>query len=121
MMQSQRPNDSGQGGNEPPVGIVEQTIASVWHDLLGGEQFSRHDDFFDHGGDSLLGLQSMRTLGAAFRMNLSLQHLFAASTVAALADIVIQELIGQTDEGTLSQLLSEVAAAEAPPSPQLGP
>ncbi len=39
---------------EPPVGAIEKALADVWSDLLGVERISRHDSFFELGGNSLL-------------------------------------------------------------------
>ncbi|TDB92476.1 non-ribosomal peptide synthetase, partial [Nonomuraea longispora] len=41
-------------GFEAPVGVVEETVAGIWGDLLGVSRVGRHDGFFALGGDSLL-------------------------------------------------------------------
>ncbi|EIK94329.1 non-ribosomal peptide synthetase [Pseudomonas sp. M47T1] len=40
-----------------PVSIVEQQLATIWQNLLGLEQVSLDDNFFDLGGDSIISIQ----------------------------------------------------------------
>lgn len=67
---------------------VEQTIASVWQTLLGIESVGAEDNFFDLGGHSLLAIQVISRLREAFQVELSVQTLFDAPTVAQLAACV---------------------------------
>src|SRR5262249_17524529 len=49
---------------EPPIGEVEQTLASIWRELLSVEQVGRHDNFFALGGHSLMALTLIERLRA---------------------------------------------------------
>ncbi len=42
---------------QPPEGVVEETLAAVWSEVLGVQRVGRHDNFFALGGDSILTLQ----------------------------------------------------------------
>src|SRR4030088_1782543 len=44
-------------GYEAPVGAVEETLASIWSEVLGHERVGRHDNFFELGGHSLLAVR----------------------------------------------------------------
>ncbi|HEX7182532.1 MAG TPA: amino acid adenylation domain-containing protein [Thermoanaerobaculia bacterium] len=87
----------------PPAASEEQTeveraIAEVWRDLLGVERVSRHDDFFDLGGSSLMAVQLGARLREALGVDLGSDFLLEASTLSALAAIV-EERRQQVTEG----------------------
>ncbi|ABX06598.1 Beta-ketoacyl synthase [Herpetosiphon aurantiacus DSM 785] len=74
-----------------PQGELEQSIARVWADVLAIEAIGANDNFFDLGGNSLLGIGLINQL----RRNLKLEKLpahvlYEAPTVATLADYINQ-------------------------------
>jgi len=69
-----------------PCNEVEQTLADIWQELLGVEQIGIHDNFFDLGGDSVLGIQvSARANQAGLR--LTPKQLFEYPTIAEIAAV----------------------------------
>ena len=70
----------------------EQRIAGIWCDLLGLERVSVDDDFFDLGAHSLMVTQLTRELRRMGAVELSARDVFAAGTVAGMADLVGQAL-----------------------------
>ena len=79
-----------------PRTAVEEVLARVWADLLGREQVGVYDNFFDAGGHSLIAAQLISRVRDAFKIELSLRHLFEAGTVAGLAVRVEAALGGDT-------------------------
>jgi acyl carrier protein len=69
-----------------PQTELQQTIAGIWQDVLRVEKVSVDDNFFELGGHSLLATVVMSQIQTALRMELPLQMLFEASTLAELAD-----------------------------------
>jgi phthiocerol/phenolphthiocerol synthesis type-I polyketide synthase E len=63
---------------------AESIIAEVWQEVLGVDRVSVHDDFFQLGGHSLLATQIIARLRKAFQVELPVQSLFEAPTVADL-------------------------------------
>jgi NAD(P)-dependent dehydrogenase (short-subunit alcohol dehydrogenase family)/acyl carrier protein len=59
--------------------------AALWRELLGVEEIGIYDDFFQLGGHSLLGLQLLSRLQAAFGVEVPLRTLFDAPTLAELS------------------------------------
>jgi NAD(P)-dependent dehydrogenase (short-subunit alcohol dehydrogenase family) len=81
-----------------PTTEMEEALAGFWQDLLGIEQVGIHDNFFDLGGHSLLGIQLNARLRGTFEIDLPLRVLFDSPTVAELAEVVESALIGDIDE-----------------------
>jgi amino acid adenylation domain-containing protein len=83
------PDDAALGTRryDPPRGLLEQALASIWAEVLGVERVGRHDHFFALGGHSLLALRvldRMRRQG----MHADVRALFGTPTLAALAAAV---------------------------------
>jgi acyl transferase domain-containing protein len=72
---------------EPGPG-TEQQIADVWAELLGVEQVGVHDNFFEMGGSSLLGLRVVHRLRNQLQMVVPLTIVYEGPTVRTLARLV---------------------------------
>lgn len=64
---------------------LEQTIAEVWQQILGTEQIGVNDNFFDLGGNSLLGLQLVSELSRELGLQIAPVMLFEFPTIGLLA------------------------------------
>jgi amino acid adenylation domain-containing protein len=74
-------------GYQAPVGVVEETLATIWADLLTVERVGRNDDFFELGGHSLLAVslvEQMRQAG----LSCDVRAVFTTPTIAGLATAV---------------------------------
>jgi len=67
-----------------PRSPIEETLVAIWQDLLGIEPIGVHDNFFDLGGDSVLGVQVAARANET-GLRLSPKLLFEHHTVAELA------------------------------------
>lgn len=76
----------------PARNQVEQTLANLWQRLLGVEQIGIYDDFFELGGHSLLAVRLMAEIEKELGRRIPLVSLFKNTTVAALADILQQDV-----------------------------
>ncbi|HSF43042.1 MAG TPA: non-ribosomal peptide synthase/polyketide synthase [Thermoanaerobaculia bacterium] len=68
-----------------PRGATEERLARIWQALLGIDRIGVHDDFFELGGHSLLATRVMTRVRGAFGLEIPLEALFEAPTVARLA------------------------------------
>ncbi len=75
---------------------LEQQLAAIWHALLGVEELSMHDNFFDLGGHSLLATQVLGRIRQQLQVDLALHAIFQAPTLAELAEHVHQQQLSQT-------------------------
>ena len=73
-----------------PRNEIEQTIAPIWQEFLGIQQVGVYDNFFELGGNSLLAIHILSKLHDILQVKISLDNLFAADTIAELAEIVAQ-------------------------------
>ncbi|HXU32424.1 MAG TPA: SDR family NAD(P)-dependent oxidoreductase, partial [Thermoanaerobaculia bacterium] len=69
-------------------GQLERRIAELWQRALGIRQIGVHDNFFDLGGNSLIGVQLVADLRRELGVRISNVTLFEAPTVAALARLI---------------------------------
>ena len=72
-------------GFDPPLTDIEEAIAGIWAEALGVRQVGRNENFFDMGGDSLSVVGIILSIQRTCNVDLPLQTIFRAPTVAALA------------------------------------
>jgi len=70
---------------EAPRSELEQTIASIWQEMLRVERVGLDDNFFDLGGHSLLVVQMRNRIRASLGRDLPVTAFFQFPTVRALA------------------------------------
>jgi acyl carrier protein len=70
---------------EAPRDELEKCLARIWSDALAVKQVGIRDNFFALRGHSLLATQVIARIGEELRLEIPLQFLFEAPTIAALA------------------------------------
>ncbi|HEV2734541.1 MAG TPA: thioester reductase domain-containing protein, partial [Longimicrobiaceae bacterium] len=98
----------------------ERKIAAVWTDLFGIGEIGVYDDFYELGGTSLLAPRLVLRLREAFGVELPLDVLYAAPSVAALAEAV-GILLEEAPEGPAPAAPRTELAAEAVLAPEIRP
>ena len=94
-----------------PRSPLERQLAAIWADLLHRERVGIHDHFFDLGGDSLLAVQTMLRPTQPSACDLPAAALFAAPTIAELADRIEAERRGEIEAGAEETTLIDDLAA----------
>ncbi len=79
-----------------PRNQLEESMAQIWCEILELERVGIHDNFFDVGGNSLLGMQIIAKVTNTFEVYLPLYSLFDTPTIAGLAQQI--ELAGQAGQ-----------------------
>lgn len=90
----------------------EAELCKIWAELLGLDNVGVHDTFLDLGGHSLLATQIVTRVLKHFQVQLPLQTLFSAPTVAEMASVILDHQMRQLDAEEL-----ELALAGSNPSP----
>ncbi|MGA9381054.1 MAG: amino acid adenylation domain-containing protein [Phormidium sp.] len=75
---------------EPPRTPIEEILVNLWGQILNLNLVGIHDNFFALGGHSLIATQLMSRLRSHLQVELPLQSLFEAPTVAELAYLIGQ-------------------------------
>jgi len=91
---------SGGAGHVPPRNGMEEILAGIWSELLGGPRVGAHDSFFDLGGHSLQAVRLMNRLREALGVDLPVRAVFEAPTLAELAAAVAAEMERRLAEGS---------------------
>jgi len=73
------------------TGSVQDRLADIWRHVLGRTRIGPEDDFFELGGDSLLGVAMTGRVRDVFGVHLSIGSLFDYPSLASLAT-ALQEL-----------------------------
>ncbi len=76
----------------PPRTPVEKALADIWAGILGIDQVSIKDNFFEIGGHSLLATQMASRVREAFAIDLELRVLFDSPQLAQLAAVVEEQI-----------------------------
>jgi acyl transferase domain-containing protein/thioesterase domain-containing protein/acyl carrier protein len=89
-----------------PRNELERRIADVWQSVLGIETIGAYDDFWELGGQSLLATQIVTRLKTALAIEMPLNALFQAPTVAKMAKYVSAR--GHEERPPSSQILVSI-------------
>ncbi|RCG26495.1 acyltransferase domain-containing protein [Sphaerisporangium album] len=105
----------------PPRTATERALAGLWSDLLGIDSVGARDNFFDLGGNSLIGLQMLALAGKRFGVSVPSVTLFEAPTVQALAARLDERVapsasITEDERATSSASITEGVALPAAPA-----
>jgi amino acid adenylation domain-containing protein len=93
-----------------PRTAVEEELTQIWAEVLSFDQVGIHDNFFDLGGHSLAATQIIARVVKRFQLELPIQFLFQAPTVAEMAAVIAQGRETKLGEGDLARILAEVEA-----------
>jgi acyl carrier protein len=101
--------NAGQTRYVAPRNEIERAVGDLWGEQLGIADIGVFDNFFELGGHSVLALQLISRLRDAFGIDLPLDVLFEAPSVAELADLILRRLGEGTDATELDAALAEIA------------
>jgi amino acid adenylation domain-containing protein len=91
-----------------PRTFFEKELAQVWAEILTLNVVGIHDNFFDLGGHSLAATRVVSRVIKTFQVDVPLQALFAAPTVAEMAAMVTEHQAKKMGDQALSRVLAEL-------------
>jgi amino acid adenylation domain-containing protein/non-ribosomal peptide synthase protein (TIGR01720 family) len=80
-----------------PRTSTEQTLATIWADVLHHDDIGIHDDFFDLGGDSIRSLLIISRANAAFDIALTPRDVLTTRTTAVLAEVIEEQILRELE------------------------
>ncbi|MDT8911798.1 SDR family NAD(P)-dependent oxidoreductase [Amycolatopsis sp. PS_44_ISF1] len=95
------PRPSKGAGKPASLDDVEETVVSLWQEVLGVTEVAPDSNFFALGGDSLLGVTLAYRLGQAFGTVLSVITMFDNPTVQAMSSEIRIASPALREEGSL--------------------
>ena len=93
--------DTGEKEFVGPGTPVEAELSRIWTTVLGLQQVSIHDNFFDLGGDSILAIQIIARANQA-GMNLEPRQIFQHQTIAELAAVAKDGVKTEAEQETIT-------------------
>ncbi|MEU2057650.1 non-ribosomal peptide synthetase [Streptomyces bungoensis] len=84
-------------GHVPPRTATEEAVAALWEEALE-TTVGAEDDFFDLGGDSLRALRIASRANDLFGVTLTPRDVLVNRTVAALADLVEEQVLSELED-----------------------
>nr|AXN93624.1 PuwG [Symplocastrum muelleri NIVA-CYA 644] len=85
----------------PPRTPSEESLATIWSEVLGLKQVGIHDNFFELGGDSIISLQIIAQANQA-GIQLSVKQIFQHQTIAELAIVAGITSSVQAEQGLVT-------------------
>ena len=95
-----------------PRNPVEAKLARIWSEVLALEDVGVNDNFLDLGGHSLAAMRVVSQVLGRFQLEIPLTSLFAAPTVAQMAQVIEAHRKKQITGEDLDRLLTEVEAMQ---------
>jgi acyl transferase domain-containing protein/acyl carrier protein len=74
----------------PANNALEQALAHIWQEALGLDSIGIHDNFFDLGGNSLIGLKIIGRLQDELHIDMPVVSLFEGPTISTFARLLDQ-------------------------------
>jgi amino acid adenylation domain-containing protein len=104
------PEPSGPDAAEyrPPETPTEESLAEIWHRVLGVERVGRDDDLFALGGRSLHAIQVVTSVAAVFGVELTVQDVFDRPTLGGLAGRVEERMLTAVTAAEVDRWLAEL-------------
>lgn len=78
---------------EKPSNQVEQELAAIWSDVLGRQEISVQDSFFELGGDSLKLVKAYNQIEAKYPGRVTIAKLFGYPTIRKLAVLLMGDSV----------------------------
>jgi acyl carrier protein len=91
-----------------PRNDTEYCVVQIWQEVLDVRPIGIHDNFFDLGGHSLAATRVVSRVFEQYQLAISLQSLFQAPTVAAMAAVIAEHQGKGLEASQLTAILDEL-------------
>ena len=103
---------------------IEKILSKLWREVLGVSEIGIHDNFFDLGGQSLMGVTLINEIGQLFGKRFALQSLLNAPTIDQFSEVVLKEQqaseeTGEIDGNSVANQVRSFIMENYPPSHEM--
>jgi amino acid adenylation domain-containing protein len=99
---------------QAPQGFIENSLASIWKQLLQIETVSRNDNFFHLGGNSLLLVKMFYLIKKLLNVQVSIKDIHRTDSLASLAEI-ISKSTAHRENNQINNIAIEINKTETKP------
>ena len=92
----------------PPESKTEKMLTQIWEELLGIHLIGVEDNFFEIGGDSLIGTQLINRIKVTFGVSLPIKSVYLYPMIRSMSTVIEETLISQVSSEKLDEVLREV-------------
>ncbi|NQY10032.1 MAG: amino acid adenylation domain-containing protein [Flavobacteriales bacterium] len=86
-----------------PASKEEESLCSIWQEILGLEKIGTTDDFFKKGGNSILALQTSHRMSKALNVEVSVSEIFKFKSIKMIIEnTVVEEMDSKNEEWEFS-------------------
>jgi acyl carrier protein len=87
---------------------IEDALARIWAEVLDLEKVGVDDNFLELGGHSLLAAQVISRVLRQYQVEVPLQSLYEAPTIARMATVITERLARKASPEDLARLLADL-------------
>lgn len=89
----------------PPANETEELLLHIWKEVLGKQEISTDDDFFDLGGHSLKAVQIISRIIVEFKLTLAVKDLFDHTTICTLAKVIDGQISMKKSDQSVDEVI----------------
>lgn len=99
---------------QAPEGFIENSLASIWKQLLEIETVGRNDNFFHLGGNSLLLVKMFYLIKKVLNVQVSIKDIHRTDSLASLAEI-ISKSTAYREDNQINNIAIDINKTETKP------
>ena len=114
LLNSSHPRPQLRNSFVAPENETEESLVAVWQEVLGIDDIGINDDFFELGGDSLLGTQLISRIKTNFGVQLPMKAVYLHPTIKSMSAQIELILISQAGSTYLDKIIDRVKDETTP-------
>ncbi|SFS02400.1 hybrid non-ribosomal peptide synthetase/type I polyketide synthase [Anaeromicropila populeti] len=93
-------------------GYVGSRLEIIWKELLGCEEVSIKDDFFNLGGDSLTAIKLASYIQSEFQVEMPIAEIFSCALLGKMTDWIYQHISNEMPQSDAENIINPIEKRE---------